>query len=340
MIGAWYLVVAASFGAYAVLDGFDLGAGVLHRRLARTDAERRQILRAVGPLWDGAEVWLLAGAGSLFTAFPAVAATAFSGFYLPTMFVLWALTLRALGVELRAHGEGPVWGAVWDASFALGSGALCFLFGAMAGNVIRGVPLDVDGWTEIPLFTNFRTRPDVGFFDWFTLACGAFGVVVLAFHGATFLAWKTDGAVADRARAVVRRGAPVVAGAWIAAAAALYAARSDVFLAGASRVAGVVALAVAAAGLYGARRWSSRGNDRAAFLASCAFVGALWLSIAAALWPALLMGVTGALEAHAVAAPIGTLRFALGWFAFGLPMVAAGLAYVFRYHRGRTRVEG
>ena len=106
MIGAvWFWIVAAMLAAYVVLDGFDLGVGMLLPLLARSEDDRRQILRSIGPVWDGSEVWLLAGGGTLFFAFPLLYASAFSGFYLPLMIVLWLLILRGLGIELRSQVE-------------------------------------------------------------------------------------------------------------------------------------------------------------------------------------------------------------------------------------------
>ncbi len=113
----WFALVAFMLGMYLVLDGFDLGAGAIHLFAARTAPERRQILRAIGPVWDGNEVWLIASGGTLFFTFPRLYAASFSGFYLPLMIVLWLLIVRGLAVELRAHVENPVWTSFWDGLF-------------------------------------------------------------------------------------------------------------------------------------------------------------------------------------------------------------------------------
>src|SRR5438067_13880371 len=133
----WFALVAFMLGMYLVLDGFDLGAGAIHLFAARTARERRQILRAIGPVWDGNEVWLIASGGTLFFTFPRLYAASFSGFYLPLMIVLWLLMLRGLAVELRSRGNA-VWIGMWDALFWLGSTLLTFFFGAALANVIRG----------------------------------------------------------------------------------------------------------------------------------------------------------------------------------------------------------
>src|SRR5215467_15987424 len=142
----WFVIVAVMLTVYVVLDGFDLGAGIIYLTVAKTDEERRMILRAIGPVWDGNEVWLLAAGGTLYFAFPQLYATAFSGFYLPLMMVLWLLMLRGLGIELRAHIDNVVWQKLFEAMFFLSSALLAIFFGAALGNVIRGVPLQEDGY--------------------------------------------------------------------------------------------------------------------------------------------------------------------------------------------------
>jgi len=152
----WFWLVAIMITGYVVLDGFDLGAGVLHLLVARTDQERRTIIRTVGPVWDGNEVWLLAGGGTLYFAFPLLYASGFSGFYLPLMIVLWLLIIRGIGIELRLHLESPVWRGFFDGCFALSSLLLTIFYGAALGNVIRGVPLEKDGYFFLPLWTNWK----------------------------------------------------------------------------------------------------------------------------------------------------------------------------------------
>src|SRR5258707_11268624 len=142
----WFALVGLMLTAYVILDGFDLGAGVLHLTIAKTDAERRTVLSAIGPVWDGNEVWLVAGGGTLFFAFPALYASSFSGFYLPLMMVLWLLILRGIGIDFRAHVRNPVWQNFFDVVFSGSSILLALFFGAALGNVVRGVPLDATGY--------------------------------------------------------------------------------------------------------------------------------------------------------------------------------------------------
>src|SRR5581483_387457 len=161
----WFVLVALMLVGYVVLDGFDLGAGALHLIAARTDEERRTLLQAIGPVWDGNEVWLLAAGGTLFYAFPLLYASSFSGFYLALNMVLWLLVFRAIGIELRTHVENPVWSAFFDGSFSLASILLIVFFGAALGNVMRGVPLQADHYFFVPLWTDFRPGREPGILD-------------------------------------------------------------------------------------------------------------------------------------------------------------------------------
>src|SRR5580700_2981521 len=156
MESLWFAIVAFMIAAYVVLDGFDLGAGVIYLTAARIPAERRAIMRAIGPVWDGNEVWLLAAGGTLYFAFPLLYASSFSGFYLPLMIVLWLLMLRGISIEVRNHTDSPVWKPFWDVIFAGASVLLAIDFGAALGNVVRGAPLDASGDFFLPLWTSFR----------------------------------------------------------------------------------------------------------------------------------------------------------------------------------------
>src|SRR2546429_8450259 len=159
MEAIWFWLVALMLAGYVVLDGYDIGAGIVHLLVARSDLEREQILKSIGPFWDGNEVWLIAGGGTLYFAFPGLYASSFSGFYLPLMIVLWLLMLRGISIEVRAHMNNPVWRGFFDVIFSVSSGLLAIFFGAALGNVIRGVPLGADGYFFEALWTNFQLGP-------------------------------------------------------------------------------------------------------------------------------------------------------------------------------------
>src|SRR5215471_10782123 len=179
---------------------FDLGAGAVHLFIAKTDEERRIILHAIGPVWDGNEVWLIAAGGTLFFVFPVLYASSFSGFYLPLMIVLWLLMLRGIGIELRSHVTDPLWWSFFEFLFFVSSLLLAVFFGAAIGNVIRGVPLGSDGYFFEALWTDFRISSTPGILDWYTVLTGVLALAALTVHGAHYLALKIEGSVNTRSR--------------------------------------------------------------------------------------------------------------------------------------------
>lgn len=200
----WFCLIAFMIAMYVLLDGFDIGAGILYLGVARTEAERRAVIGSIGPVWDGNEVWLIAGSGTLFFAFPVLYAAGLSGFYLPLMIVLWLLILRGISIEFRSLVSGPLWPPFWDSSFCISSALLAIFFGAALGNVIRGVPLDRQHYFFEPLWTNFRFGADAGILDWYTILVGVTAYLALAVHGALWVGYKCENQVAARARRVAR----------------------------------------------------------------------------------------------------------------------------------------
>src|SRR5258708_6174983 len=200
MASLWFWIVAAMIATYVVLDGFDLGAGSIYLIAAKTNDERRRVLRAIGPVWDGNEVWLLAAGGTLYFAFPRLYASSFSGFYLPLTIVLWLLILRGIGIEFLAHIENRLWSDFFDAIFSISSILLAVFFGAALGNVVRGVPLGATGYFFEPLWTNFKLGPQTGILDWYTVLTGVVALVTLTAHGSYYVALKTDEDLGRRAR--------------------------------------------------------------------------------------------------------------------------------------------
>lgn len=339
MAETWYGIVVFMLTAYVVLDGFDLGAGVLHLFVARTDPERRQVLAAIGPFWDGNEVWLLAAGGALFVGFPRVLSSGISGFYFAIFLVLWCLILRGVSIELRSHVANTIWRKTWDAGFAAASVLLPVFFGAALGNLIRGVPLDADGWFELTLFTSFRPTPRPGILDWYTVLVGTFALAALAAHGGAYLAWKTDGPVRDRSRRAARALGILASALWIAVTVATASVNPDLLAALPRRPLAAALAALALLGLAGTLLFPGRGRDLAAFLASCAFVAGLSVATAVCVWPVMLRATPDAAlsltAANAGGDPAG-LKTALVWLALGLPLVAGYYVFLFRFHRGRA----
>lgn len=196
----WFVLLAFLLTGYVVLDGFDLGAGAISRWVARNEDERKALLRSIGPLWDGNEVWLIAAGGTLFMAFPRLFSAAFAGFYLPLTIFVWLIVLRGLSIELRSHFASQVWTDVWDFVFFGSSLLLALVLGVALGNVVRGVPLDADGWFFTPLWTDLSLTGEVGVVDPYTLLVGVTALSALSLHGAGWIAHATDGELAARAR--------------------------------------------------------------------------------------------------------------------------------------------
>ena len=335
----WFAIAVFMLTAYVVLDGFDFGAGALHLFVARRDGERRQVLAAIGPFWDGNEVWLLAAGGALFVGFPRVLSSGVSGFYFAIFLVLWCLILRGVSIEFRSHVHDPVWRASWDFFFWLPSAMLPVFFGAALGNLLRGVPLDADGWFELSLFTDFSAGDPVGILDWYTIAVGVFALAALAAHGGTYLAWKTDGPVAWRSRRAAAWLYGTVAVLWPPVTLATARVNQDFLLALASRPSAWLLASIALAGLLAVFVSLRRGNDRAAFLGSCAFLAGLSAATAACVFPVMLRargGATLSMTAVNSSGDSAGLRTALGWFAVGLPLALAYFVVVFRLHRGKA----
>ena len=198
MVELWFALLCFMLIVFVVLDGWDIGAGALHLIVARTDAERREVIAAIGPLWSWHEVWLVAAGGTFVLAFPTIMAAAFSGFYLALWMVLWSFILRGISIEVGGHIHDRMWQAGWDVVFAVSNVLLAVLFGAALGNVLRGVPIDATGKFSMALFTDFGVHGQVGILDWYTLSVAVFATLLLAAHGATYLRFKTQGPVHAR----------------------------------------------------------------------------------------------------------------------------------------------
>ena len=204
MIAIWYAVVSFMLIIYIVLDGRNFGAGMLQWFVAKTPEERRQVIAAIGPLWTWHEVWLLGFGGTLIAIFPRLMASAFAGYYLALFLILWCLILRGISLEVGGHINDRLWQAYWDFIFVCSNFLLAILFGAAAGNVARGVPVDAHGNFSMAFFTDFNVRGHVGLLDWYTVSIAILAVVMLAAHGATYLTLKTEGPVHDRSEKLAR----------------------------------------------------------------------------------------------------------------------------------------
>jgi cytochrome d ubiquinol oxidase subunit II len=328
----WFIVLAFMLIGYAVLDGFDLGVGALHLLLGRDTRERGTLIDAIGPVWNGNEVWLLAAGGAMVVAFPHLYATSFSGFYLALMLVLWLLVLRGLGIEFRHQIDHDMWRHAWDVAFSLSSALLALLFGVALGNVLRGVPLDDHGEFQgtFALMLN-----------WFALLGGLLSVALLAMHGAAWIVVKTEGALQARAH----RFAGVC---WVVAMALLVAMTAASFVVRPTFTANFIAYpwllaapVITVAAAVAIRYFHRRQDGGRAFAAGAMMIAGVLASVAAGLYPQLLPAGPGSthpgLDIFNAASPEGSLRTALAIYLWGLSLVILYQVTAYRIWRGKVR---
>lgn len=326
----WGALLGVLLVGYAILDGFDLGVGILHPFVARTDRERRIVMNSIGPLWDGNEVWLVTFGGALFAAFPDAYASTFSAFYLAFMALLFALIFRAVSLEFRSKVEAPAWRRTWDHGFFAGSLLATFLFGVAVGNTMQGIALDPAG---------DYTGSFLDLLGPYPLLVGCFAVALFAMHGGIFLYIKTEGELQERVRSWVRGAFFTFAGAYALTSLATWRfvpEAVDNF----RRVPWLwivpVLNALAVANIPRAIHLRRPGY---AFLSSSATIAALVALFAVALFPNLVRSEPNAAHSltlfNASSSP-RTLRIMLIIAACGMPFVLAYTAIIYRTYRGKV----
>jgi len=339
----WFIIVAIMIAACVVLDGFDLGAGIIYLIVGKTGDERRRVLRSIGPVWDGNEVWLLAAGGTLYFVYPRLYASAFSGFYLPLMIVLWLLMLRGIGIELRAHMNNPVWQGFFDVIFSVSSALLAIFFGAALGNVIRGVPLGADGYFFEALWTNFRLGPHPGILDWYTVMAGVMALITLTAHGALYVTLKTDGEVSQRARRIATAVWPLQMALTLISLVATWFVRPAIKENYLAYPVGFLIPVVVFGSLVLMLAGTRKGKELAAFLASCMYITGMLVGAVFALYPVVLPASTDPaynLTIHNAAAAHHGLTVGLMWWTLGMILSVGYFVYIYRMFRGKVQLEG
>jgi cytochrome d ubiquinol oxidase subunit II len=329
----WFVILGALLSGYAVLDGFDLGVGILHPFVPRDDRERRIAMNAIGPIWDGNEVWLVTFGGALFAAFPAAYATAFSGFYSAFMLLLFGLILRAVSLELRGKLETELWRRAWDWAFFAGSALAALLFGVAVGNAIAGVPLDARGTLSGSLAAQLNP---------YALLVGAFTVATFAMHGALFLNLKTEGELQQRLERWMWRtfGAFLVTYMLTTIYTLVKVPRASARFADHPAAALVVVVTVLAiANVPRSIYWRKPAQ---AFASSCATIVGLLALFGGALYPNLVTASNDpalSVTIHGAASSPRTLGIMLAIAAIGMPFVAGYTAVVYWTFRGKVRLD-
>jgi len=335
----WFCLVAVMLAGYVILDGFDIGAGIIHLLVAKNDAERRAVLASIGPVWDGNEVWLLAAGGTLYFAFPGLYAASFSGFYLALMIVLWLLILRGISIEFRSHIDSELWHAFWDVIFAGASVLLAIFYGTALGNVVRGVPIDSEGYFFLALWTDLRPGADAGIIDWYTALVGVTALVTLTIHGALWVALKTEGDLNARCQQTARRSWFILLPLAILVSVTSFRTQPILLRSFENRPWGLIFPAMSAAGLAGVFLSLMRHRERAAFLFSCMFILGLLCSAAMGLYPDVLpsnLDPSRSLTIANVSASGYGLRIGLWWFLPAFALALAYSAFVYRHFDGKV----
>ena len=342
MIATWFGILCFMLIVYVVLDGRNFGAGMLFWQVAKTPSERRQVVAAIGPLWTWHEVWLIAFGGTLVAVFPRLMASAFSGYYLALMLILWGFILRGISLEVSGHINDRLWQGFWDTVFMFSNFLLAILFGAAAGNLARGVPLDAQGNFSMAFFTDFKPYGNVGLLDWYTVSVAIFLAVLLAAHGATYLALKTVGPVHERSNSLAKPLWAAVVPLFIIISFQSWKIRPALFEDSIHRplcwlgclviiVSGVMLVSGLVAGL-----------ERRAFIGSNGLIVGVLGTGAAALFPIMLystLAPENSLTAHSVASHPNSLLFASIWWPIGFVLATIYFFCVSRLYRGKSSVR-
>ena len=340
MVELWFAILATMFTVFAVLEGWDFGAGALHLIVARKAAERREVVAAIGPLWSWHEVWLVGAGGTFMVAFPKAMATAFAGYYMALWLVLWSFMLRGIAIEVAGHLAAPLWQDFWDVVFAFANVLLAVVFGAALGNVIRGVPLGDSGQFSLPLFTDFTARGHVGILDWYTLSTALETLLLLCAHGATYLTLKTTGVVHDRSDRAARWLWLAVAALFPLVTFATWVVRPEMFAGILARPLGWLALALilgATALLVLGRR---QKHEARAFAGSCGLIVGLMAALGVGIYPVILhstLDPSRSLTADAAASNRSSLGLALLWWPVAFVLAIVYFSFIARQYRGKVR---
>lgn len=331
----WFFLIFVLIAGYFVLDGFDLGVGVLYRALAKNESERALLRRSIGPVWDGNEVWLLTAGGALFAAFPAAYATTFSGFYLAVMLVLFGLIVRAVSLEFRAHD--PQWGRAWDACFVVGSFLPALLLGVALGNVIAGIPMAANG--------DYAGVPLLGLLSPFTLAAGLLGFAMCLSAGAAWVALKVRQGSDVHARAEKLRCSFQIAAIVVFALATVlvFVVVRPEFAPG--MLAASAVFAVAFVGCMAASiALGGKGADLPAFILQSVAAVCLVALSATTLFPNLVVAAPGSVGASITLMSAASSDTSLAWMTgiacVGVPLVLVYHVIAYRVFAGRLDDEG
>lgn len=328
----WFLVVGAVFTGYAVLDGFDLGAGAWHLFFKKEES-RRIALNAVGPVWDGNEVWLVIGGGTLFAGFPVVYGTLFSAMYIPFMLFLFALIFRAISIEFRSKEPMRWWRQTWDIAYSVSSSLLAILLGVVLGNVLLGMPLD----------RHYEfTGSWLSFLNPYAFLVGITSLSLFMMHGAIYLSMKTQGRLFVRVNMLLKRA--IIAFVLLFVLTTVYTLLyiphlSDDFRENAALF---IVPTLAVLSIANVPRHASKGQYKRAFLFSSITVGLLLITVAIELYPVVLLDSSGQgndITVYDAAASDKSLGIMLLFVAIGGPLAVSYTAFVYKTFWGKVKMD-
>lgn len=328
----WFILIGVLLTGYAILDGFDLGVGALHL-LVKGDSNRRIMINAIGPVWDGNEVWLVTGGGALFAAFPHVYATVFSGFYTAFILLLFGLIFRAIAIEFRSKREFKWWRQMWDVAFSVSSILIAFLMGVALGNIITGVPIDNQKEFAGDFFSLINP---------YTVMVGITTVALFMMHGAIYVVMKTEGELQQIIRTWVNNTIIFFVISYVTTTMATliyyphmvehFKQHPLLFL-----VAFLNMLAVA-----NIPREIFHGREFRAFLSSCASIAALLALFAIGLFPNIVLSSPfpeNSLTIYNAASSQKTLGIMLTIALIGIPFVLAYTISIYWIFRGKVKID-
>ena len=328
----WFIMVGVLFTGYALLDGFDLGVGALHL-LTKSDTDRRLMINSIGPVWDGNEVWLVTGGGALFAAFPEVYATAFSGFYMAMILLLFGLIFRAVAIDFRSKLVSKAWRQFWDISFSVSSIVSALLIGVALGNIAYGIPLDA-GKEFVGTF--------FGLLHPYALMVGITTVSLFMMHGAIYAVMKTEGDLQDKLRGWVNPTIIffIICYIIMTLATLLYLPHMSENLK-ASPVLFIVPILNALA-IANIPREMHKGREGRAFLSSCASMMALMALFGVGMFPNLILSnpdPVNSLHIYNAASSQKTLKIMLIIATIGMPLVIAYTVSIYYVFRGKVKLD-
>ncbi len=347
----WFVLVSLMITMYVVLDGYDLGAGMVYRFFARDEHERQLVKGSISPFWDANEVWLIAGGGTLFFTFPTVYSSSFSGFYLPFIFLLWLLILRGVSIELRNQAENVIWKSFMDFWFGVSGLLIAFFLGTALGNIVRGVNLGgiINGQSHYEptyffatLWTNFTPYGNVGVFDWFTVTMGITAVIVIFFHGSSWIIKKTSSPLNNRLRSLGGQWAWLIPVFVVITSVLMYFVRRPFY---ANYFHHIYLYIFPVIGITASLLIPSafkKGPDGRPFVYTSVFILFMLISTLIGMYPILLPStnaVNPPLDIHNSAASHYALTVGLGWWAIAMVLVIIYFTYIHKTFSGKMSEE-